>query len=341
MAVCLLLAGLAVFWSGSVLAKPGTKAPVVLKVGSVVSDNTPWATMFRTFAEGVEKDAKGEVAFEYGFGGSYGGEYELVKLCQQGKVDLIGVSTTIVANILPELNILEMPYLFHNYGELDFAVGDILDEEIGKRLKSKGLEILMWTDNGYKNIATVSKAVRSPDDMKGLSFRSQQSDIYEAIFTSLGSRVVPLSVREVAQGLQVGMIDGFDNSALFVYSSGFYHYVKYYTLTEHTYQSALMLMSKKMLDGKPESFREIVHKHGRDVAKMGQRMIRDYHPKALKAMEEGGVQVIRLDMKQKSAFMQATESVYQDSERLLGKEGAKLLNKVRQALEKRRQFLRK
>lgn len=332
----LLFGCLSIWWLSSASLWAGPRAKTVLKFGTVAPDGTSWAKVMRRIDSDLQKKTKGELRFEYGFGGMYGGESELVRLCREGKVAMIGVSTTIVANILPELNLVEMPYLFRSSEEADFAVDNILDREIGPKLEARGLVVMQWGDNGFKSLATLPKKVLSPSDLKGMTLRAQESEIYRLLFNALGAKTVKLNVKDVARGLQSGMVDGFDNTPLFTYSSGFHHYIKYFTLTEHTYQPVLLLVSKKVYDRLPKAHRDALFDDRDKFKQTLRKLVRRSQPVALKKLEEAGVKVIRLNPSQKAAFEKAAEPVYDKADELLGKDGARLLKRVRNELEKRR-----
>ena len=324
------------------LAERGEKAPqpetVVLKLGTVAPDHTAWAEYLETFKRQVQKDTGGALAFEIGYGGRYGGEQRLVEQCRQGKLAMVGVSTTIVANILPELNVLEMPYLFNSTEEVDFIIDEIIDRAIAPRLEEKGLIVATWTDNGFKNLAVSKKPVRHPSDLKEMTIRSQQSRVYQAIFRHMGMKTVQLSVREVAQALQAGVVDTFDNSPMFTYTSGLYHYIHFYTLTEHTFQPILLLLSKKVYDRLPEHHRRSLLVNRLDNSRRSREIIRRAQKESLRKLEEAGITIIRLNIGQKAAFVQATRPVYQESKTLLGEDGQRLLDEVLSALKKHRRL---
>lgn len=331
-AFAMLLAG-----AGPVKVEPSEQTRM-LKIGTVAPDATPWSRYIKDFATNLKKKSKGRLGFDMGFGAVYGGETELVRLCRTGRIAIVGVSSTIVAELVPELNILEMPYLFNSLEEADYIIDQVLDAEISPKLEEVGLMLIIWAENGFKNLATVKGPINTIDDVSGLSIRTQESAIYQAIFKNMGMNAISLNVREVAQGLQAKIIDGFDNSPLFAYSSGLYHYTRHYTITEHTYQPVLLLLSKKVYDDLPKDLRPMFWSNRRELTRRGREMIRKGQFEALGKLREAGVEVNSLSMEQKSGFLQATRSVYLQQRELLGKNGERLLEKVAKTIEDQRRL---
>ncbi len=325
------------FWALAIQAQPETQAgTVVLKFGTVAPEKSIWETVIRHFDSYAKKYTQGQLQLDFGFGGKFGGEKELLRLCQMGKVDLIAVSSTIIASVLPELNLLEMPYLFNNYEEVDLVIEKLLDEDVTKKLQEKGLVLLGWGDNGFKHLATANKPIRNPADLKRLRLRSQQSEVYAAIFKQFGASPVSINVVEVAPGLQSGIVDGFDNTPLFTYSSGLYHYIHYYTLTGHTFQPVMILASKKIFDRLAQDHKKALLQFRESDMQSSREIVRATQPVMLEKLKQAGIQMIDLTLEQRAAYMHQAKGVYDKAKQLLGENGYRLLQEARELLQQYR-----
>src|SRR3546814_14740370 len=80
---------------------------------------------------------------------------------------------------------------------------------------------------------SANKALRVPEDAKGLKFRIQPSDVLEAQFKALGANPQKMAFAEVYQALQTGTVDGQENTWSNIYSQKFYEAQKYITETNH------------------------------------------------------------------------------------------------------------
>src|SRR3546814_12574436 len=77
-------------------------------------------------------------------------------------------------------------------------------------MESKGYTGLGYWHNGMKQLSA-NKALRVPEDAKGLKFRIQPSDVLEAQFKALGANPQKMAFAEVYQALQTGTVDGQEN----------------------------------------------------------------------------------------------------------------------------------
>jgi|GEM_PF-1599812 len=311
------------------------QAVIKLRVGSVAPAGTPWAGMLEEISDIVAKESNDALVLEVGYGGNFGGESELLQKCREGKIALVGVSSTIASEMAPELGIMELPYLFNSFDEIDYILDQVLFPILAEKLEKKDLVLLMLVENGFKSIASI-RQVHKPDDLKGMKIRCQKSPVYYQIFKSYGADPVALSIREVARGLQSGVLEGFDNTPLFTYSSGLYHHIKNYTLTQHTYQPILFMMSKKVYDKLSAEQKSIFRQKLPESSLKFRNSVRNSMQSMQEKLKENGIQVIQLNEQEKEAFRNGSQSVYKNIRDMLGTESEKLFGIISKALNEYR-----
>jgi TRAP-type C4-dicarboxylate transport system substrate-binding protein len=91
----------------------------------------------------------------------------------------------------------------------------------------------------YNNL----RPVRTPDDMKGMKIRVQNSDVFVGMMRALGANPTPMPYGEVYQALVQGVVDGAENNWPSLESSRHYEAIKYYSLTQHVMVPEILLMS--------------------------------------------------------------------------------------------------
>ena len=95
--------------------------------------------------------------------------------------------------------------------------------------------------------------MKKTTDLKGVKVRSQESKAHLAFWKKVKANAVPIAVPEVLSALNTGVVEGFDNTALFTLAAEWHTGIKHYTITEHIYQPAAVVYSarfwKKMSEG--------------------------------------------------------------------------------------------
>lgn len=222
-----------------------------LKIASVAPEGTPWASGVTEFKKQVELSSGGRLAVRPFLGGILGDENETVQACQRGQIQGVGASTGALASIVPELNVLELPFLFKTAEEADYVLDNVILTSVEKSFKDRGLVLGFWSENGYRSFGTRYGTVKSPADLKGHKIRSQESPVHLEMYKQFGASPVPIPTTEVLTSLQTGVIDGYDNTVLYATAAQWTSATKFYSLTNHIYQPAAIVFNKTFYDSLP------------------------------------------------------------------------------------------
>ncbi|WP_349675015.1 TRAP transporter substrate-binding protein DctP, partial [Hungatella hathewayi] len=118
------------------------------------------------FAELVEEKTGGRIKILVKADGDLGDEKTVIEQIQFGGVDFARVSLTPLAEFVPRLNVLQMPYLYtgreHMWKVLDGEIGD----DFLNSFDGSGLVALSWYDAGARNFYSSTKPITKLEDMK-------------------------------------------------------------------------------------------------------------------------------------------------------------------------------
>lgn len=312
-------------------ATASAEAEFTIRVGAVAPEGTPWSKLLNGMRKRIEKESNGRIKFKMFLGGKLGGEESLVRRCQKGTLEMIGVSTGALAQAVPELNVLELPYLFDNYREIDNVLDNVVRQDFERLLAAKGFHLYQWSENGWRQFATKDRFVKSTTDLKGLKMRSQQSKVHIDMWNALGASPVPLPVPEVPSSLQNNVVQGYDNTLLYAYAAQWNQGVNYLTISEHIYQPAVVAFSEDFWNKLPDDLKAIINASIEEDQKKGRHMIRKMNKPLIEQYKAAGAQFYKLTEAERAALKRATASVW-TSFRSDTPEGGKLLDKITAAL---------
>lgn len=247
----LLVGAFALCAGGSAVA--GEPEKVVMKLATVAPPGTPWADLLKRFKKKVRKatkDAPKTVKIKAYLGGAKGGEQSIARQVAKGTLQGGGVSTGALAVLVPDMDILELPFLFDSAAQAD-KVLDAVRPQIEELLAEKGLKLIMYSENGFRSFGTTFGPVKSPDALKAKKMRSQESEVHLEMYRAMGASPVAIAVPEVLPALQTGVVNGFDNTALFTQAASWNQGIKHFSLTKHIYQPAVIIANKKWFDALP------------------------------------------------------------------------------------------
>ncbi|MDB5106423.1 MAG: C4-dicarboxylate transporter substrate-binding protein [Fibrobacteres bacterium] len=304
-------------------------APIEIRFVSIAPEGTPWSEQMTAMKNRVEKESGGRLVFKLYLGGQLGGEVETLRSLERGRIQAWGGSAGALAGLIPEMQMLELPYLFHTLDEADYLLDEVLFRPYSDLLSKKGLTLQSWNENGWRSIGSKQKPILTPADAKGLKARSQPSPIHLRMWKALGANPVAISVPEVLTSLQTGVVDAFDNSPLFTTATSWHTAIKHYSLTQHIYQPGAVIFNKAFLDKLPEDLRKILMGDAKAEAATGRAGVRALEPEVLKLMETEGVTVHRLTDAQRNAFAAVLEPLHEEFAKTVGSD---LLARTRKAL---------
>jgi TRAP-type C4-dicarboxylate transport system substrate-binding protein len=313
-------------------AAQAEKKEVIVRVGTIAPQGTPWEKMVQRMGRQLKEKSNGRIRLKPYYGGALGAEELMAQDVKRGSIHMFGGSTAALSAVVPELAIFELPYLFHSFAETDYIMDSVLLDDVKKLLDERGLIFYMWTENGWRNFGTKFGCIASPSDFKDKTMRVQPISTHIAMYKALGAQALVTPATEVQQMLTTGVVDGFDNTPLFSWAASWYTVVKYYTLSRHIYQPALIVISKVWLEGQDEEIKQalLAPVSAADV-KWARKSVRGLDKELIENFRKAGITVCDMTAEQRETFAKATRPSW-DTFRRQDAKSRKLLEKVEKAL---------
>ncbi len=242
----------ALAFSASTLA---ADKPIVIKFSHVVAANTPKGQGAQKFKEVAEKLLPGKVQVQVFPNSQLFGDGKELEALLLGDVQLIAPSLSKFDRYTKKVQLFDLPFLFNDMAAVDRFQQSDKGKELLNSMKDRGLKGLAYWHNGMKELSTNKAQLQRPNDVKGLKFRIQASDVLEAQFRALGANPQKLSFSEVYQALQTGVVDGQENTWSNIYSQKFHEVQKTIAETNHGVIDYMVVTNVQWWDGLPEDIR--------------------------------------------------------------------------------------
>lgn len=290
----------------SVISCEKSRDTKVLYLAHTLPQTHPVHKGILEFQRLLESKSNGKLKVKIFPDGQLGSERESLELLQIGSVAATKVSASILSNFVPEYNVLGIPYLFKDR-EHQFSV---LEGPIGKSILEKGskfwLRGLCYYDAGSRSFYTSTKAIRTPEDLKGLKIRVQNNQMAINMVNSMGGAATPMAYGELYAAIQQGVVDGAENNPPSFVSSNHYEISKYYTLDEHSSVPDVLLIGTKYWNKLSKEERVWVQEAADESAQAQKEYWRESVNESMKLIKERGVEVI---IPEKSLFAEESKNV--------------------------------
>lgn len=305
------------------LAGTAAHAQQTLRLGHNISVTSPYHLAADHFAELVAERSEGRLNVQIFPAGALGNERDMIEGAQIGTVDMIVTSSAAVGPFVPEMRILDIPFLFR---DLEHARG-VLDSEIGDELLAsmtdRGLIGLAWGDIGFRHM-TANKPLDTVEALRGVQLRSQDNPIHLAAYRALGFQPVVIGFNELYAALQTGVVDANEQPLSIHVASRFFEVQSDLTMTGHLMASALFVVSQDIWNGLSEEDQEIVREAARDSIPVMREATDEQDGAALDTLRDQGMTVT--EEFDHDGFMAALAPAFEQFGAELGEEN---INRIR------------
>lgn len=274
-------------------------------------ENYPTTLGAYRFAELVYERTGGEIQIIVQAEGRLGDEKKVVEQVRFGGIDFARISLSQISDNIPELNALQMPYLYRNSEHM----WKVLDGEIGEEVLSyfdgKGMIGLSWYDAGARNFYSTKKPIKTLADMKDMKIRVQESELMMDMVEVLGAKAVALTYEDSYSGLETGIVEAAENNWPSYESSGHIKVAKYYTIDEHTRVPEVQMCSEATWNQLTPEYQKIIRECAKESALYERSKWLEREKESVKIAKDQGVQIIILSAEEKNKFHNAVEVLYQ------------------------------
>ncbi|MEQ8341253.1 MAG: DctP family TRAP transporter solute-binding subunit [Marinovum algicola] len=301
-------------------------AEVSVRLGHVLPESHSWHVAATGFAEEVNQRTDGRVAIEVFPSGQLGSEKEVIEGMQFGSVQAGLIGSGSFQGIEPRMGIIEMPYAWGARDQAFAALDGELGAELAGMLDAKGIKVLGWWENGFRNITNNVRPIETPEDLAGLKIRVTPDKVRLATFEGLGAEPAPLSFGELYSALQQGLFDAQENPLAIIYSASFFEVQKYVSLSEHIWGAATLTMSNATWNKIAPEDQEIVMEAATSWGLQQRDMVAAANDELIAQLKDKGMQFNEVD---KAAFIDAVAPIWESQKDVYGEELLSVLDQYR------------
>jgi len=297
------------------------QAPIVVKFSHVVAENTPKGQGALKFKELAEKKLPGKVQVQVFPSSQLFGDAKEMEALLLGDVQLIAPSLSKFDRYTKKLQVFDLPFMFDDIDAVDSFQQSAAGQGLLTSMKGRGLIGLAYWHNGMKQLSTNKDKLQRPDDVKGLKFRIQASDVLEAQFRALGANPQKMAFSEVYQALQTGVVDGQENTWSNIYSQKFYEVQKTIAETNHGLIDYMVVTNAKWWDGLPADVRQGLSEAMKEATAYANKLAFDLNESDKKKIADAGkAKIQKLTKDDTAAWRKSMEPVWKKFEGDIGRD---------------------
>ena len=280
---------------GGALAALGVGAQAqttTLKIGYATAPDSHYGVGSKVFCDQVEKGTQGRYKCQYFPNSALGGEREQIEAVQLGTQDAVVTSTGPVGNFVPDIKILDIPFLFRDYDHARKVLDGKIGQDLLAKFPAKGLIALAWSENGFRHMTNSKRPITSAADAGGLKMRTMENKVHMAGYKTFGILPTPMAFTELFTALQQGTVDGQENPVGVILASKFSQVQKHMSLTGHVYSPAMTLISPTVWGKLSEADKKVFLAAGVKSAAATRKKVNEDEANGIAILKKDGMQIV-------------------------------------------------
>lgn len=238
--------------SGEVSANDNQTLELIVAHNQTSLEN-PYAFGMNKFKETVEELSDGQIKVTVHHGTLGENESELIEKLEMGAASMVVASPGFMTSIgVKELDMFSLLYLFDSFDHWEKSVdgefGDSMKEVVTDKTDNAFRIMGYWTSSVRDYYG--KKSIKTPDDIKGMTLRTQTSGVVQEYWKTVGAIPTNVAWGELYQALSQGVVDSAENDYTNFMLKEHHKTAngKFISETHHDYTTRLLLMNGNFYD---------------------------------------------------------------------------------------------
>ena len=286
-----LLFALVLFFAQAPDAQAAQKTRI--KFSTLAPEGSSWMKIMRSLEKELKRVTEGAVGFKFYPGGVSGDEVDVIRKMRIGQIHAAGFTGVGLGEILPEVRVLDLPFLFRNDREIE-VIYEKMNDYFAVRFEEKGYILLGWVPVGWIHFFS-NEPVSTVASLKPRKAWMWEGDplVYET-YRGLGVSPHPLSITDVLLSLQTGIVDTVYASPMGALALQWFTKVKYMSELRMANATGAVLITKKMFDRLPDKHKNALRQVSKNYLKKLVKKVQEDNDEAITLMKQNGLKMTPL-----------------------------------------------
>ena len=288
----------------------GAYAKHVIKIATLAPEGSAWMNLFDEINREIMQKTDNQVRFRVYAGGVLGDEKDVMRKMFVGQVHGAVITASSLTKVLPDMDVLQVPFLFRDYEEVDYLLSK-MDMHFRSGMEQNGYVMLGWSEGGFIRLMSTIPVVTLEDLRKTKVWIWEESPMALAIFKEAGVSGIPLSMPDVLVGLQTGLVEVVYAPPAGAISLQWFTKTKYITDVPLMYLTGTIIVKKKFFDRLPADYQTIVRESFDRQQERLKNTVRAENRSALQVMTSGGIQLLQVSAEEIEKYKALSERAIQ------------------------------
>ncbi|MFD1415677.1 TRAP transporter substrate-binding protein DctP [Oceanobacillus jeddahense] len=256
------------------------------------------------FKEVIEEKTNGRIKVDVYTGGTLGTSIDILHSLQTGAIELAITSPGFSGDVIPESQIMSIPFLFSDNLEVNKKVlqeSEALNGLLADKYEEIGIIPFHFWLEGFM-YWTANQEITAPEDMNGTKMRTMPTNLIIRSYEHLGATPTTTDSGEIYTMLQTNGIDGQENPLFYIVNGNFLEVQDYLMDTKHHIYTTVTVTNQEFFEGLAKEDQQIIEEAIDEVNDWSFDMQEEEAEKALEKAKEDDIEIIELTSEQREAF---------------------------------------
>lgn len=253
---------------------------------------------------------------------------DILWLVESGVLTLGYQSSSYLTDRIPELGLVDLPFLFADKDAARSAIDGALGEFLTRHIEARtNYRILGYFENGFRHISNRLREVREPSDLAGMRIRVLPSEIQAKTFALLGAEPLRCDLTEAISGIAAGTIDAQENPLANTVTYGVHKFHPFHTLTSHFYVSRPIFLYRTAFDAWPPELQQAMRDAVREAIVWQRKRAIEEERDARAEIEQQGCRIVEPTLAEHAAFAAAVMPLLDEARETYGRDALRLVER--------------
>jgi len=254
---------------------------------------------------------------------------DILWLVEDGLLTLGYQSSSYLTDRVPELGIVDYPFVFQTTPQAREAMDGALGQALARALEEKAnYRILGWFENGFRHISNRLRPIRKPADLAGMCIRVLPSKVHERTFELLGAVPLRMDLTEAIAAIKASTLDAQENPFANTVTYWVHKFHRFHSVTNHFYISRPIFFHRPTFDAWPARLQQAMREAVAAAVAFQRDLALTEDEEARAAIAAQGCEIAELTPDELSAFAAAVQPIYAEARAHYPEQILKLLPRV-------------
>ncbi|MGN6583944.1 MAG: TRAP transporter substrate-binding protein [Rhizobiaceae bacterium] len=292
-----------------------TRAATTLTVASLFGDDKPETKVWVKIGTLLDQKLPGAFRLNIVKNGALGGEKEVAEGIKLGSIQASLATTSILSGWAPEIQILDLPFLFRDRQHVRKVVEGEIGTALKKKLAAQGFVALDYINYGARELLAKQPITR-PEQLKGVRMRVIQSKLHTKLWSSFGAIPIGIPITETYNALQTGVAGAMDLTKSAYAGFKLYEVVPDMTETNHIWASGVVYFSQMFWNGLTDEQKAVFQEAASEGARYFNQLMVEDETSSMKLATAHGCKIFQ--PQEKSEWERGARSVWSDFAPIVG-----------------------